>query len=382
MNVVLKGGTNRPHGSLFEFVRNDKFDARNFFAPDKNKLRRNQFGGTLSGPVWLPRLYDGRNRTFFLFSWESFRNVSGGNQLSRVPTELERQGDFSQTVDVNGRRVAIKDPLSGNAVFPGNRIPDNRFHPISLNILPYWPLPNRPGQANNYVTSAVNTGPWNSYLWKFDQAVSASESVSFRYQRRDSGGITPFGGSPLGTFGITNYGLQHLVGFNATHQFPPHADSGVPLRSEPERQPWPKRRCRREPDSETRHQRRHHGPALLRLSRGARLRAPEFAGLHALPQLRATPGFRLAPPGRESQRATRWFRRLRQQVRAEPHDPADVQRVSVRRLTRHEPQSEQFGSPGLREPVRECERGGSQRGRCRYARPSPVPAELESHRGT
>jgi hypothetical protein len=221
MSVVLKGGTNRMHGTLFEFVRNDKFDARNFFAADKNKLRRNQFGGTLNGPVWLPRLYDGRNRTFFLFSWESYRSVAGNNKLSRVPTELERQGDFSQTVDVSGKLVTIKDPLAANAVFPANRVPSERFNPIASNILPYFPLPNRPGQANNYLSSAVSTGPWNSYMSKIDQTISARDSFSFRYQRRDSGGINPFVLSPLGTFGAESSGIQHLLGFNATHLFSP-----------------------------------------------------------------------------------------------------------------------------------------------------------------
>lgn len=221
MSVVLKGGTNRLHGTLSEFVRNDKFDARNFFAADKNKLRRNQFGGTLNGPVWLPRLYDGRNRTFFLFSWEGYRSVAGDSRLSLVPTALERQGDFSRTVDVSGKPVTIKDPLAANALFPDNRVPPERFNPIAANLLRYWPLPNRPGQANNYLTSAVSTGPWNSYLWKIDQTISARDTFSFRYLRRDSGGINPYLGSPLGTFGITTFGLQHLVGFNTTHLFSP-----------------------------------------------------------------------------------------------------------------------------------------------------------------
>ncbi|MFB3827911.1 MAG: carboxypeptidase regulatory-like domain-containing protein, partial [Bryobacteraceae bacterium] len=71
MNMVLKSGGNRVHGDIFEFIRNELFDARNFFAIERPKLRRNQFGATLSGPVWIPRIYNGRNRTFFLFGWES-----------------------------------------------------------------------------------------------------------------------------------------------------------------------------------------------------------------------------------------------------------------------------------------------------------------------
>ena len=73
MTVALKTGGNRVHGSLFEFLRNDKFDARNFFADGKDKLRRNQFGASLDGPVYIPKLYNGRDRTFFMFTWESYR---------------------------------------------------------------------------------------------------------------------------------------------------------------------------------------------------------------------------------------------------------------------------------------------------------------------
>ena len=97
MNMVLKSGANQVHGSLFEFVRNDMFDARNFFDQNKSELRRNQFGGLLSGPVVIPKLYKGRDRTFFLFSWESYRQVQGSPALGVVPTLAQRTGDFSQT---------------------------------------------------------------------------------------------------------------------------------------------------------------------------------------------------------------------------------------------------------------------------------------------
>ncbi len=221
ISVVLKGGANKVHGSIFEFVRNDKFDARNFFSDDKNKLRRNQFGATLSGPVFVPRLYDGRNRSFFLFSWESYRDVTGANRLSRVPTDLERMGDFSQTVDVGGRAVSIRDPLAANAAFPRNVIPQSRMNPIAAKILPYWPEANRPGQVNNFIASAVTTGPWDNYLWKFDQTISSKDSMSFRYQRREASGVNPFLGSPVGTFGGTSISVQHLLGANATHMYTP-----------------------------------------------------------------------------------------------------------------------------------------------------------------
>jgi hypothetical protein len=86
MNVALKSGGNDFHGALFEFLRNDAFDARNFFNTSKSELRRNQFGATLGGPVLIPKIYNGRNRTFFLFSWESYRQRQGTPSLNVVPT--------------------------------------------------------------------------------------------------------------------------------------------------------------------------------------------------------------------------------------------------------------------------------------------------------
>src|SRR5262249_48327203 len=94
MNMVIKSGTNRLHGVLFEFLRNDKVDARNFFDDEKAPLRRNQLGGTVDGPIWIPKVYKGKDRSFFLFSWESYRQVTGSSKLSRVPTLEERQGNF------------------------------------------------------------------------------------------------------------------------------------------------------------------------------------------------------------------------------------------------------------------------------------------------
>src|SRR5580704_14101728 len=102
VNMVTKSGGNRFHGSLFEFLRNDYFDAPpyNFSTVPltKTKLRQNQFGGDFSGPVWIPHIYNGHDRTFFALSLESLRNVQGTNQYGIVPTMLERSGNFSQSI--------------------------------------------------------------------------------------------------------------------------------------------------------------------------------------------------------------------------------------------------------------------------------------------
>lgn len=226
MNMVLKSGGNELHGGLFEYLRNDIFDARNFFDTRKSKLRRNQFGATFTGPITVPRLYRGRDRTFFLASWESYRQIEGTNDFGIVPAELERQGDFSRSVDVSGRPVLLKDPLaSGNctaasaaACFPGNRMPASRINPIAAKLLPYYLLPNRPG-PNNFAANANNGNNWDNFLFKADHNASAKDTVTFRALKRWEDTLDPFSGSSLGTFGANTNTVQLLLGLAHTHIF-------------------------------------------------------------------------------------------------------------------------------------------------------------------
>ena len=230
MNMALKTGGNQWHGSLFEFLRNDLLDARNFFDPGKSKLRRNQFGGTLSGPVLLPRLYSGRDRTFFVASWESYRQVEGSTELGIVPTALEQQGDFSQSRDARGGLIPLRDPLasgsctaaSAAACFAGNRIPAARLSPVSLRLLPFYPLPNRPG-ANNHVAGANDRDGWDSFLFKADHKLTEHDNVSFRVLRRNNDTSNPFGGSVLGAFGGLTGSAQTLLGLSWVRLFSPAA---------------------------------------------------------------------------------------------------------------------------------------------------------------
>ncbi len=222
INMVLKSGTNRYHGVLFEFLRNDLFDARNFFDADKSKLRRNQFGGTVGGPVAIPKLYNGHDKTFFLFSWESYRQVLGETRLGRVPTALERQGDFSET-------GLLTDPLASGSCtatiktkcFPGSIIPASRFSPIALKVAAFYPLPNLPGRANNFRTNVDDDDKWDSFIFKIDQRVSKQDNVSFRFLKKLSHNSNPFNGSDLGTFGSFVNNHQSLMGLAYTRVFTP-----------------------------------------------------------------------------------------------------------------------------------------------------------------
>ena len=213
MNVVLRHGANRLHGTLFEFLRNDAVDARNFFAADKNVLRRNQFGATLNGPVYLPRLYDGRNRTFFLASWESYRQRRSATRLSRVPTELERGGDFSRTFGADGKLIAARDPL-GSGTFAGNLIPAERWSSVSRKSIEYYPLPNNSGAVNNYRASSRDRDDWSSFLFKVDHKLSPADSIAVRYAGRFADTTEPFAGSPFPGFGDQVDNHQTMAGVN------------------------------------------------------------------------------------------------------------------------------------------------------------------------
>jgi Carboxypeptidase regulatory-like domain len=159
VNLVTKSGTNQYHGNIYEFLRNNKLDARNSFASQRAPLRYNQYGGVLGGPIR-------KDRTFFFFNYEEWRLALGSTILDIVPTTLERSGDFSLLRNASGVSIPVYDPAttrpnpngSGyvNDPFPGNIIPAERLGRVSQNILPFYPLPDKAPtnvftNANNYI---------------------------------------------------------------------------------------------------------------------------------------------------------------------------------------------------------------------------------------
>ena len=228
MNMVLKSGTNQVHGSLFEFVRNDMFDARNFFDQQKSELRRNQFGGLLSGPVVIPKLYKGRDRTFFLFSWESYRQVQAAPALGVVPTLAQRNGDFSATGPIADSLSTGKCAGSTGvgACFPGNVIPASRLSSPALAAQKFYPSPNLAG-LNNMSTDAVAPSDWNSMVLKFDERISNADTLSFRYTWRPTTSYSPYAtpsvinGNNTGLFGVHGNTTTQLAGLTYTRLFSP-----------------------------------------------------------------------------------------------------------------------------------------------------------------
>ncbi len=223
INVVSKSGTNRFSGTLFDYVRNDIFDANNFFtAPDEDKkLRRNQFGGTLGGPLPFlnfgeggPVFSSGRDRTFFFVSYEGTRERRSESAATNAPTADFLRGDFRSVrgagndgifgngddtnrvlcITTTGSRVECPTPnvipLAVNPAFP-NVLPAN---PISLQILRFLPAANA-GDASNltrYLATLNNSSDRNKYLFKIDHKITEANNFYVRYSRESGAGFDPF----------------------------------------------------------------------------------------------------------------------------------------------------------------------------------------------
>ncbi|MSV29225.1 MAG: hypothetical protein EXQ52_10880 [Bryobacterales bacterium] len=165
VNIVTRSGTNQIHGSAFEFLRNGKLNARNFFAPTQDTLKRNQYGGSFGGPAIKDKLF-----YFGTYQGTTIRSEPSG-RVAFVPTAAERAGDFATT------RV-LTDPLSRQP-FPNNRIPLNRFNPVSNYFLKAIPLPNRAGREANFPTTASKEDEYQ-FMGKVDYTLQKHQ-ISGRY---------------------------------------------------------------------------------------------------------------------------------------------------------------------------------------------------------
>jgi Carboxypeptidase regulatory-like domain len=203
VNFTTKSGTNQIHGSAYEFLRNKDLDANTFFNNQNGTptpaFTQNQFGFNVGGPVYIPKVYDGRNKTFFFVNYEGFRLRQGQSFTETVPTAQERGGDLSALAASQG--LNIYDPLTtcgtsptgpacGGAAagtrqpFAGNVIPASRINPTSLLFLNLYPMPNAPGNAqgvNNWVGNASVGGNQNETVVHLDQNVSDKQHITARY---------------------------------------------------------------------------------------------------------------------------------------------------------------------------------------------------------
>ncbi|MBL8228364.1 MAG: carboxypeptidase regulatory-like domain-containing protein [Bryobacterales bacterium] len=199
INIQTRAGTNELHGSLYDFARDDVFNANSWDGNRRGSPRGtftlHQFGGTIGGPMLVPKLYNGRNRTFFFFNYDAERRYNDGAlAFATMPTAAERTGDFSQTLNNNGQRVTIYDPSTYNAAsnsrqpFAGNRIPESRFDPAARYMLSLWPAANRQGDPLNGLNNfgAVNSSQSrrDDFTGRFDHNINPNHRIYLRVTRK------------------------------------------------------------------------------------------------------------------------------------------------------------------------------------------------------
>jgi outer membrane receptor protein involved in Fe transport len=219
VSFASKSGTNIVHGSAYDFIRNDDVDARGFFAASPGIYKQNDYGVSLGGPVWIPKVYHGRNRTFFFVSYEGFTDRIGTNgSFSSVPTPQMYQGNFTQWVNSKNQELIIYDPattaLQSNGTytrtpFPGNIIPQTDFSTVTKQFLALAEnvlLPNRPGIVpgtfgyinNNYVSAGGESAEQTNKLGaRFDHAISNNHRLSYVFNRTTDL-VQPGTGGPSG----------------------------------------------------------------------------------------------------------------------------------------------------------------------------------------
>ncbi len=233
-------GTNSLHGSGFEIIRNNFFDAKGAYNPTVPIDKENNYGFSIGGPVIIPKLYNGKNRTFFFLAMEWYRENLSSTGFFSLPTPLQKNGDFSALADSSGKQIPVFDPASGLAgsctaggatpgkQFPGNVIPQACISPIARSLLQYMPDPSLPGFSNNQ-SSLLGVLPVRQNPWGFtiDHSISDRQSIHWAMWRDKQ---TSYGGgnnlpitNPLGNFTyfpdlgtvfILNYSLTinpHLV---------------------------------------------------------------------------------------------------------------------------------------------------------------------------
>ena len=200
-SVVTRSGGNELHGTVYEFLRNDKLDARNFFAEKTEPLKQNQFGGTVGGPIV-------RNRTFFFAYYEGFRNRQGITKTATVPTPEERMGDFS------GSGAPLINYLTGQPVT--TPVPIN---PISRNVLQYYPLGNL--TPSLYVTTEIMTNDSDQAGVRLDHILGSRDSLSGRYSYGTGSNVNPLSikGADVPGFPVGDDLTTQSATFSENHSF-------------------------------------------------------------------------------------------------------------------------------------------------------------------
>ena len=194
-NMVIKSGTNAIHGTAYHFLRNSALDANGFFARGQGRklaaFSANTYGVAVGGPVLFPKLYDGRNKTFWFASFEGAREGNGQDNILSVPTAKMRTGDFSEVPQAvyDPYTVATVNGTPTRTPFAGNMVPANRQDPVAQKIMPFWPAPNRPSPnaAQPWVQNYGFSGKWprnyDMFVTKIDHRFSQAWNTFFRLNK-------------------------------------------------------------------------------------------------------------------------------------------------------------------------------------------------------
>jgi hypothetical protein len=225
-NIVMRSGSNKIHGDVYDFLRNDAVDARNFFSTSVDPLKQNQFGGTLGAPIR-------RDKTFLFLFYEGYRNRQGETQLTTVPTAAERQGDFSAECGSYSPQGFCTDPTGTQLVnvfasppqpLPFNQLSPSMINSISQNLLAFYPLPNEPNYGPNAFGATQelhNTS--DQFGLRLDHYLSPRDSVSFHYLFNNGSQLDPLSiaganvpGFPVGEdFRAQNAALEETHSFSS-----------------------------------------------------------------------------------------------------------------------------------------------------------------------
>ena len=192
ITTISKSGTNDYHGALFWYHQNRAMDSRSFNQVTLPSKISNAFGVTAGGPVWIPRFYSGKNKTFFFFTYEGFRLPRQGTINNRVPTARMKGGDFSNEILPNN---TLRDPAASNAPFPNNTIPTSRFNAAARAVLPFYPNPNFGNLdrvvAVNFVDNRIADIRSNQFDLRVDQQFGTSHTVFGRYSQKQNPSTSP-----------------------------------------------------------------------------------------------------------------------------------------------------------------------------------------------
>lgn len=232
INVYTKSGTNALHGDVYEFLRNNVLDANDYFDKKAGNpvppFKMNQFGFTLGGPVYIPKIYNGRNRTFFFVDYQGTRWRQGQTYIGTVPTQTERNGDFSQSFDKKGNQIQIYDPYSTTAdpTNPGHSVRSAyandtlpSIDPVAKAALAFVPLPNLPGDpvthTNNFISNANRAIDEAELGLKFDENIGAKEKLFERYSLNRNTLHQPDTFGNVGSPGLGSLGNLYLYNYSA-----------------------------------------------------------------------------------------------------------------------------------------------------------------------